>query len=257
MNTDTDDHRQDSKPAKFLTWNLLIGVILAIASFHLFMEVLEAVQGNGQETVRIDRSILLWLHAHQRHGFTEAAEGLAFLGSPPWIVTIGALSAVAGFFTKKIRGAAWTLPVGIAGAGLIIQLTKVEVHRVRPTLFAPLLKETGYSFPSGHSLIAMVVYGLIGYFLMHLLKGRVSKTVVATLTVLIIVAIGVSRSYVGVHYPSDVLAGWAGGFPWLVTCMGLHEILSRRYAKAGEPVLAKPPPLAQAVSNATDKKHAA
>ncbi|MCW3060095.1 MAG: rane-associated phospholipid phosphatase [Capsulimonas sp.] len=257
MRTDTEKKDATTQSAKFITWNLVIGLLLAFGAFHLFMEILEAVHGNGSQIAHVDQSILLWLHAHQRHGFTEAAELMAFLGSPIWVVSLGVVSAIAGFFVRKIRGAAWTLPIGIVGAGIIIQLIKTEVHRVRPTLFVPLLKETGYSFPSGHSLIAMVVYGLIGYFLMHLLKGRVSKAVVGTLTALLIVAIGVSRSYVGVHYPSDVLAGWAAGFPWLVTCLGLHEILSRRYAQAGEPVLEKAPPIAQAVCNATDKKQAA
>lgn len=144
---------------------------------------------------------------------------------------------VAGIFRRKVRGAAWTMPIAIIGAGVIIQAVKLFIKRPRPSFFALVLHETGFSFPSGHSLIAMVVYGLLGYFLMHLFRPFWVRLAVWVLTVIVVAAIGVSRVYVGVHYPTDVLAGWVAGVPWLIACLALHEVLARRWLSSGEPVL--------------------
>ncbi len=136
-----------------------------------------------------------------------------------------------------MRGAAWTLPIAVLGAGIIIQGVKLFIKRPRPSFFAPLLHEAGFSFPSGHSLIAMVVYGLLGYFALHLFKNHIARFVVRLVTVLVVFLIGVSRVYVEVHYPTDVLAGWTAGVPWLITCLALHEVLARRWPSSGESVL--------------------
>jgi undecaprenyl-diphosphatase len=148
----------------------------------------------------------------------------------------------------RIRGAAWTFPLAIAGSGIIIETIKLFVHRARPDLFRPLLHETGYSFPSGHSLIAVVVYGLVGYFGLHLVHRRSGRAIVACTTVVVILMIGISRVYVGVHYPTDVLAGWSMGIPWLIVCLGLHEVMVRRFERAGEPVLANSPAPSRALA---------
>ena len=160
------------------------------------------------------------------------------MGSPPVIVGIALLAALDGFFWRKVRGAAWTLPIAVVGAGVIIQGVKLFVQRPRPQPFLqPLIHETGYSFPSGHSLIAMVVYGLIGYFALHLFKNHAARLLVRILTVLVVFSIGASRVYVGVHYPTDVLAGWTAGVPWLIACLALHEVMARRWPSTGQPVL--------------------
>lgn len=216
---------------------LVLGLLVSLGGSGLFALLWDQVSDHGHHVTSFDRTILQWMHAHQEPWLLPIAKSLAFLGSPPTIVSIAILGAVAGLLWRKVRGAAWTLPIAVVGAGIIIQGVKLEFHRPRPTLYHHLIPEKGYSFPSGHSLIATVVYGLLGYFAMHLVKGHGERVVVATLTILLIVAIGVSRPYVQVHYPSDVLAGWAAGIPWLMTCIGLHEVLARRFAGAGEPVL--------------------
>jgi len=145
------------------------------------------------------------------------------------IAGLAVAAVLIGLIWKKMRGAAWTLPIAIFGAAVIIQGVKLLMRRPRPAFFTPLLHESGYSFPSGHSLIAMVVYGLLGYFALKLFQNMAARLIVWAITILIIFSIGISRVYVGVHYPTDVLAGWAAGVPWLIACMGLHEVLSRRW----------------------------
>ena len=216
--------------------HIAAGLLVSLACAGAFAKVWESVKERGKLSDAFDRTLLTWMHAHQSPLATMLATGLAFMGSPPVIVSIAVIGAILGLLDRRVRGAAWTLPVAVLGAGLLIQGVKLSFHRPRPHLFTPLLHETGFSFPSGHSLIAMVVYGLLGAFLMHLFTGKGPRRVVAALTVLLIFAIGVSRVYVGVHYPTDVLAGWTAGVPWLWTCLYIHERLTQRYAGAGEPV---------------------
>ncbi len=231
-------HANQTQPAPpIVLRHVIVGVILSIVFTVIFARLFDFVQDHGRTATPFDRSILLFMYHHRASSLTVAARILARLGSPPVIAGLALVSAVLGIFWRKVRGAVWTLPIAIIGAGLIIQGVKLIIKRPRPSFFAPLLHETGYSFPSGHSLIAMVVYGLLGYFLLHLFRNVWARLAVRVLTVLLVIAIGTSRVYVGVHYPTDVLAGWVAGVPWLIACLGLHEVLARRWPSSGEPVL--------------------
>ncbi len=241
MTTSTNDEAK-TQAGGILSVRLMLGLLVSLAASGVFAVLWDQVSDHGRHVTTFDSTILQWMHAHQEPALLPIARTLAFMGSPPTIVGIAVAGVVVGLIWRKVRGAAWTLPIAVVGAGLIIQGIKLEFHRPRPTLFQPLLHESGYSFPSGHSLIAIVVYGLLGYFATHVLKGYGKRSLVIAVTVLIVVAIGVSRPYVQVHYPSDVLAGWTAGIPWLMTCIGLHEVLTRRFAGAGEPVLPSPGP---------------
>ena len=226
---------------KIVVRHLVAGILLSILFTVVFVRIFDSVSDAGHKILPFDFSLLLWMYLHRAPVPNEVAIFLAHSGSPPVIVGIALAGAVVGLAWRKVRGAAWTMPIAVIGAGVIIQGIKLLVHRPRPQAvphsFQPLIHETGYSFPSGHSLIAMVVYGLLGYFLLHLFKNRTARLIVRVVTVLVVFCIGASRVYVGVHYPTDVLAGWTAGVPWLIACLGLHEVLSRRWPSTGEPVL--------------------
>ena len=228
----------ETQPApRIILRHVVFGVICSILFTVVFARLFDFVQDHGKTITPFDRSILYWMYHHRASWLTQTAKVLAHMGSPPVIAGVALVSALVGLAWHKVRGAAWTLPIAVIGAGLIIQGVKLVIKRPRPSFFAPLLHEAGFSFPSGHSLIAMVVYGLLGYFLLHLFRNFWSRLAVRIVTVLLVVAIGVSRVYVGVHYPTDVLAGWIAGVPWLIACLGLHEVLARRWPSSGEPVL--------------------
>jgi undecaprenyl-diphosphatase len=216
--------------------HLALGVILSIVFTIVFVRLFDFVE-DAKNVTPFDRNLLSFMNHHRDPLLTQAATVLAHLGSPTVVVGIAFAGAVAGLIWRKVRGAAWTLPIAVIGAGIIIQSVKMLVQRPRPTLYTPLLHEGGFSFPSGHSLIAMVVYGLLGYFALGLVKNQVGRLAVRLVTVLLVFSIGLSRVYVQVHYPTDVLAGWTAGVPWLVACLGLHEVLTRRWPSTGEPIL--------------------
>jgi len=233
-------HANDTQTAsKIVLRHVLIGLVLSVLFTVVFARLLDFVKDNGTDVTPFDRSILYWMRAHRAPALTAAATALARTGSPPVIVGIAAGAALLGLVWKRVRGAAWTLPIAVIGSGVIIQGVKLVVKRPRPSFFAPLLHESGFSFPSGHSLIAMVVYGLLGFFVLHLFRNHIARLIVRIVTVLLVFSIGVSRVYVGVHFPTDVLAGWTAGVPWLITCLALHEVLARRWPSSGEPVLTR------------------
>ena len=221
--------------------HVLAGVVVSVLFAIIFVRIFDTVTDAGHKILPFDFSLLQWMSQHRAPVPNAVAIFLAHSGSPPVIVGIALLGAVVSAAWRKVRGAAWTLPIAVIGAGVIIQGIKLFVQRPRPQAvphsFQPLIHETGYSFPSGHSLIAMVVYGLLGYFVLHLFRNHAARLAVRIVTVLVVFSIGVSRVYVGVHYPTDVLAGWTAGVPWLIACLALHEVLARRWPSTGEPVL--------------------
>jgi undecaprenyl-diphosphatase len=234
----TNDRANQTQPASGVVLrHVVLGILASIAFTVIFGRIFDFVKDAGRDVTPFDRSLLFWMYHHRAHWLTVGATFLAHMGSPPVIVGLAAVAAVVGLAWHRVRGAAWTLPIAVVGSGVIIQGVKLLMHRQRPAFFTPLLHEAGYSFPSGHSLIAMVVYGLLGYFALHLCKSRGARLAVRVVTVAVVFLIGVSRVYVGVHFPTDVLAGWTAGVPWLITCLALHEVLARRWPSAGEPVL--------------------
>lgn len=236
-----------STAANVIAWNAIFGIVLGCVGFAAFILVLEWVTHGAHGVVRFDRGILMWMDRHHEPVLTTIAKGLAWMGSPAVIVTVAAVATVVGMAVPRTRGAAWTFPVAAGGAGLIIQGVKLAVHRTRPDLFQPLIHEQGYSFPSGHSMIAVVIYGLIGYFALGFAKSKAARAAVIAATTIIVVAISVSRVYVGVHYPTDVLAGWSAGVPWLIICIGLHEVMARRWDTTGKSVLNRPPAISRSI----------
>ena len=222
--------------SKIILRHILLGLLVSIIFTVVFVRLMDFVE-DAKNITPFDYALLTFMDQHQNPALTKAAAFLAFLGSPPTVVGIALVAALIGLAWKKVRGAAWTLPIAVIGAGIIIQAVKMLVQRPRPSLYTHLLKESGFSFPSGHSLIAMVIYGLLGYFALHLVQNQAMKLAVRVFTILLVFLIGVSRVYVQVHYPTDVLAGWTAGVCWLIACLGLHEVLARRWPASGEPVL--------------------
>ena len=91
---------------------------------------------------------------------------------------------------------------------IVNQALKYLIARPRPPLERRLVKQGGYSFPSGHSMVSLCIYGVLIYFAMTKIQNKLLKAVIVVILTGIILLIGISRIYVGVHYPSDVLGGY-------------------------------------------------
>jgi len=110
-------------------------------------------------------------------------------------------------------------------------LLKAVFARPRPTFSDPLATALYYSFPSGHAMMSLIAYGLLGYFLFNALPERWQRVVVSAGLIVLILLIGFSRIYLGVHYLSDVLAGFAVGGLWLSFCITAMNYLQGRQGR--------------------------
>ncbi|MFV0604053.1 phosphatase PAP2 family protein [Phascolarctobacterium faecium] len=118
--------------------------------------------------------------------------------------------------------------VCLCGGGILNQVLKRIFERVRPDIF-PVIAESGYSFPSGHAMGAICFYGILAYFAGLGLRSKPLRWGLLAAAGIYILLIGLSRVYLGVHYPTDILAGYAAGATWLFFCITLHRIFRKRY----------------------------
>jgi len=136
--------------------------------------------------------------------------------------------AVIGYLlmNDKTAAALWVL-VSVGGGAVLSNLLKFAIERPRPDLVARLVEVNTPSFPSGHATLAAVTYLTLGALLSRVEAPRRAKIYVLTVAVALTVLIGVSRIYLGVHWPTDVLAGWCVGAVWALLCWRIALALQR------------------------------
>src|SRR5262249_13358292 len=126
------------------------------------------------------------------------------------------------------RRAALIFVAACVGAEALSEILKLVFRRARPEAFFGLVSPVTYSFPSGHSVMSACFYGVVAAILTTRMESRAGKIAIWTAAVLPAVAVGFSRVYLGVHYPSDVLAGYAAAAIWVGTVRTGYEIWLRR-----------------------------
>ena len=141
-------------------------------------------------------------------------QGATLLGSTGWVAALAGLVGVFEIIRGRPRvGLAAAAAIGLGA--LANSTVKLVVARPRPDLATPIVVEPGYSFPSGHSLSAMIAYGVIAVLVARSgLPGPMRAAIIGLLAVLVAV-IGLSRVYLGAHYPTDVIGGWLMGVAWV------------------------------------------
>lgn len=210
----------------------ILALLLVAAAAWIFLEVADEVLEG--ETREFDESVLLAFRTTADTSdpvgaswVEELARDLTGLGG---IVVLTFLTlAAAGFLLlqRKRHLAAYLLvavATGVAGSLLL----KSGFARPRPDLVAHGSAVYPSSFPSGHSMMSAIVYLTLGVLLATALEKRVTQAYVLALAVLVTVAVGISRVYLGVHWPTDVLAGWAAGCGWAFLCWAIADVLRDR-----------------------------
>ncbi|WP_457654022.1 phosphatase PAP2 family protein [Rhodocaloribacter sp.] len=152
------------------------------------------------------------------------------VGSVPGTTALVVLVAVLLWREGKRRAVARLLFATTTGT-LVFSGLKLLFHRPRPV--DQLVPETGYSFPSGHAFMATVFYGTLIYLAWTESQSRAVRAVATTLGALMIVLIGMSRVYLGVHWMTDVLGGFLAGFLWLCLSLAAVHLAERRWERGG------------------------
>lgn len=149
-------------------------------------------------------------------GLTPILKVITELGGVAFTVLVGVLIFM---FCKKIR---WFVTFDLVGVTLVNQTIKHIVRRPRPNVLR-LVEESGYSFPSGHSMVSMAFYGIIIYLVYKNVSNKYLKWLLITLLSLLILSIGFSRIYVGVHYFTDVAGGFLLGLAYLIIYINIYN----------------------------------
>jgi undecaprenyl-diphosphatase len=157
---------------------------------------------------------------------------LSSLGGP--IVTTLIVASVAGYLAIRRRWIQTTTVLAASiGGSVLTALIKLAYERPRPDLALHLMPATSPGFPSGHSMLSAVIYLTLGALVARVTPGTAGRIFVIGLAMLVTILVGGSRVYLGVHYPSDVLAGWAVGLVWALLCwMFARARLARAAARA-------------------------
>jgi membrane-associated phospholipid phosphatase len=209
-------HHQDTPLAQRHVWSerlaLAIGFMLAVSALVFFAWLAgEMLEG---DTAHFDAFVRSAVHAYTSDNLTALMKFVTLLGSSLVLVPVSVL-AIGIFFARREYHVVRLLVASFAG-GLALEIVlKLAFHRARPVPFFNLPAPSSYSFPSGHALVSLCVYSALAMIFAARVSSIAAKIAIWTLAGLLIFAIGFSRVYLGVHYPSDVVAGYAAGIVWL------------------------------------------
>lgn len=194
-------------------------LLLLFGLANLSEEVLE------QEAFALDEIILLWVNRLTNPGLDQVMVTITRLGDPSIVVSVTCISFIWLWWRWRWRIA--TIFAITCGGGAVLSTgLKLFFGKSRPQLWSQLITETSYSFPSGHALGSMVLYGFLAYLLAQ--RFPLQKWLIYGIAVVLIGSIGFSRLYLGIHWPTDVLAGYSIGFLWLSVCISLFQLATRR-----------------------------
>lgn len=202
---------------------LALGLLLALCSAALFLAVVRLVAGGGVES--LDREVLLWLGRHRSPWLDGLAMAGAVLGSSAALWAVLALGTVILARTRHWWSVA-LLWIALAGGRVLAGALKGAFDRPRPGQGGEPLELLGQtftyprssSFPSGHALTAVIIYGTLAYLVARIETGRTARRATLAAAAVLVMGIGFSRLYLGVHYPSDVIAGVLAGLAWATVC---------------------------------------
>lgn len=209
-----------SRVALLIFLEVILGIILSSFSFFIFIKLRGEVF--EKELLLFDETIMRFFYLHRTPLLTILMRVISFLGYE-LIIILGIL--LVGFFLlKKHKREAMLLAFILTMAPIINAFLKKIIQRPRP-FFHPLVNVYDYSFPSGHAMSSLVFYATISYFVYHATHNKRLGVISTTLSTLLIILIGISRIYLGVHYPTDVLAGYLGGLFWFSSVMLINKTL--------------------------------
>jgi undecaprenyl-diphosphatase len=213
---------------EYLGLHLTVGLLLSLCLLGVFASIAHSVHRSATLN-SFDDSLGLKLQENRQASPVTRTFfiGITQLGSVPVMAAFSVLGAlVLLVYRHRLLALVWL--IAIAGGGLLDMCLKELFERERPPFRDALIDTTTKSFPSGHSMGSLIGYGLLAYLMVLALPRLWMRVSVVCGLTLLVLAIGFSRVYLGAHYVSDVLGGYAVGGFWLATCITAVETMRRR-----------------------------
>jgi len=202
----------------YLEAGAVVSLAAAVLSLFFFAWIAEEMLKGA--TVRLDLAVRGWVHQFASPAMTRAMTAISLLGYNVLIVEL-VLALAIFWFLRWRRAAAW-LTVTMAGALALDLALKYAFHRPRPQVFFGVEPQS-YSFPSGHALCSFCFYGVLVGLIAARAKSMIFRVAAGVAATALVAAIGLSRIYLGMHYPSDVLAGYLAASLWVASLLALDR----------------------------------
>jgi len=210
---------------QLISLSLLLGLATAIATLVFFGWLAEEVLEG--ETRHFDDVTRAAVHAIASPALTSAMRGISFLGSTLFL-TAATILVVAWFALRKWGREAKLFTLTMIGASVLNTTLKLAFQRPRPVPFFNLTAPETYSFPSGHALASCCFFAGLAAILSGRITSRRARTIVWLAAATMFLLIGLSRIYLGVHYTTDVIAGFAAALIWILVVRFVELQLARR-----------------------------
>src|SRR4051812_31034431 len=218
-----NDPELSEKPVSLISVVLSMSLALTVLTVVLFSWI--ATEMREGDTARFDENVRGFVHSFSSPAATKLMTAISLMGAGGMIAILAA--AVVLFAAKKWYRAIGWLALTMLGATVLDVALKYGFHRARPVPFFGGLPHS-YSFPSGHSLFSFCFYGVMAGLINARVRSYWLRVVVWCVAAVMIAAIGISRIYLGVHYPSDVVAGYLAGAIWVGTMITMDRLRKTR-----------------------------
>ncbi|MEH7401772.1 phosphatase PAP2 family protein [Gottfriedia acidiceleris] len=208
-----------------LKYSLSIAFLISLLS--LFGFGLMALLVSNHSIYHFDSTVINFIQGIESPVITSFMKIITFLGSSVFIIL---LSISILYFLYKVlnhRSELILFFAALIGSNILCVLLKLFFHRARPDLHR-LIEISGYSFPSGHATNAMTVYGILTFILWRNIRTKSGRSLLIITSLIMILLIGISRIYLGVHFPSDVIAGYFTGGFWISTAIWYYQRYKER-----------------------------
>lgn len=225
--------------------DLIAGFVGAAAALLIFGWLANQVFHHA--TIRFDSAVRDGIHSFASPALTRFFRIVTEFGSEKFLVPFGAF-AVWRLAAAGRRRAAILISVAAAGAEALDFILKLVFRRTRPAVFFGLTAPHSYSFPSGHSMLSACFFGVLAAIVTARISSWTQRAAVWVLAGSATLLIGLSRIYLGVHYPSDVLAGYCAAVIWVASVRAGYDVWLRRSAANASPSTAAPDTAARARS---------
>jgi membrane-associated phospholipid phosphatase len=215
-------------PRAYLTLHIVIGLVVCLLTAWLFAGLLDSVREHDVLVYR-DQAIANWFH---RNGTTFGDRVFVIISAVGSPVAMAILFAAAVLYLWRAKQrtlvVAWVL--SYIGGTVLDGVMKAVVRRPRPEFATRFLHYQSWSFPSGHSMGSLIGFAMLAYTIIRVceIESTRAKVAIWTGAIVMIALVGYSRIYLGVHYLSDVVAGYALGVLWLGVCFTGLQLVSRR-----------------------------